>query len=65
MTKLKKITTKELSNKINEFDIGHIKQGQPIFELINSKKMKKREIDSLIEIEIALRKCKRVGVFGG
>lgn len=34
-----------------------------IFELNKIKEFKERAADSLVEIEIALRKCKRLGVF--
>ena len=60
--KLKKLTIDEARNVIFNEDVAHIKKtDEPFFEI--SDKALARKTDELIELEIALRKCERVGVF--
>jgi len=62
MRKLKKATIKDLERIIPKSDWTYIKRDNTFLELDRQKPLIKRD-DSLIELEIAFRKCKRVGVF--
>ncbi|MCK5510389.1 hypothetical protein KAI65_02500 [Candidatus Parcubacteria bacterium] len=65
MNKLKKVTVKDFEklNLPNE-DFKYLSKNSRTgsFVMKKSVPMKKRD-DDLIELEIAFRKCKRVGVF--
>ena len=65
MNKLKKITVKDFE-KLNlpneDFEYLNKNSVTGSFAMKKSVPMEKRD-DGLIEIEIAFRKCKRVGVF--
>ena len=65
MSKLKKVTVKDFEklNLPNE-DFKYLSKNSRTgsFVMKKSVPMKKRD-DDLIELEIAFRKCKRVGVF--
>jgi hypothetical protein len=61
MIKLKQVTSKEIKKYFSADDVKHVEKYQA-YKLEKNKPIGKRD-DSLIEIEIAFRKCKRVGVF--
>ena len=64
MNKLRKATIKDLKNSVPEEDLKYIEQIDPSERFILSKSTPyKKQDDSLVELEIAFRKCKRVGVF--
>ena len=64
MNKLKEVSINEIKKIIPNSDFINItKGGNSLFALNDNEPMEKREIDSLINIEIALRRCKRVGIF--
>ncbi|MCK5061649.1 hypothetical protein KAR28_03805 [Candidatus Parcubacteria bacterium] len=61
MSKLRKITNKEAEKYIPKEELKYA-QKLGTYKLENTKRFSERD-DSLINIEIAFRKCKRVGVF--
>lgn len=65
MKKLKQATINELKEFLPADDLKYFETNNQVFEsyILNSVKPFEKRDDSLIELEIAFRKCKRVGVF--
>lgn len=64
MNGLKKISVNSIKLNIPKNDLVSIQKNfNHVFILEKTEPFKDREIDNLIEIEIAVRKCRRVGVF--
>lgn len=63
MQKLKKIEIKDIKKFTTDKDIirNAKKTNQPIFRLCNEKAT--ANTDELVDIEITMRKCRRVGLF--
>jgi len=67
MNKLKQIIVnnenrERIAYMVGDRDFLKTHEAGQIFTLEKTKELKKRD-DSLVDIEIALRKCKRLGVF--
>jgi hypothetical protein len=64
MDKLRRATSKDLKNVVPEEDFKQINRmnKSECFVLKKDSPLKKKD-EFLIELEIAFRKCKRVGVF--
>lgn len=63
--KLRKVTIREFKNIV--FDKKFLKQikknKEPILRVVKPEPQKKKPTDPLIELEVALRRCIRVGFF--
>jgi hypothetical protein len=63
MPKLKQATKRDINAVMLPADISHI-QKDVVYVLSGEKPVTHdREVDSLIEIETAIKKCKQVGMF--
>ena len=64
MNKLKEVTTEELEKYLPENEVHSItKLKEPLFVISNVKGIKRKATDTLIDVEIVMRRCKRVGMF--
>ncbi len=64
MKKLKKITAEELKSKIVEKDYNNTVRMRESYYLVETvKQPENKDVDELVDVEVALRQCKRVGVF--
>lgn len=62
MPKLKQATIKDINSAVLPEDAKHI-ENNAVYVLNKRQPTPEKDVDSLVEVEIALRKCKRVGMF--
>ena len=63
MSNLKQLTIENVSTLLNEEDLKALNQKEQIFAVTEKIRMEEAKPDELLELEIALRKCERVGFF--
>ncbi len=65
MKNLEQITIEQARNleMVNKEDVKSLKFGEPIFSISGKVRQAESATNELLELEIALRKCERVGVF--
>lgn len=64
-SKLKKLNEKEIRNYLPDVAILSRVKGKkdPVLWLVEAKRSTDTRIDPLLDLEISLRKCERLGVF--
>lgn len=65
MERLREVTIKEAKEFIPDKDVlrAVIDSGEPVLKVSGNVAISKSKNDELIELEVALRKCERLGVF--